>query len=141
MMEFNYIRIHTDTLSPKREHNSAGWDMFADHDADVVPGLPTLIKTGIKIQFMSSGWVAFLKEKSGLALKRNVEVHGGVIDADYRGEIGVIVKCSNGISIKRGDPIAQMVFLKLPDTVMMQESVNEDPTSRMADGYGSTAGL
>jgi dUTP pyrophosphatase len=137
-MLFKYKLANLDTKPPKREYDSAGWDMFSDQDIIVEADKPTLVQTGINVQDMSKGWVAFLKEKSGLALKKGWEVHGGVIDWEYRGDIGVILKCGERTEIKRGMAIAQMVFLKVPDTVEIEECEIESPTDRMAGGFGST---
>jgi deoxyuridine 5'-triphosphate nucleotidohydrolase len=137
-MIFKYKLAHPDTKAPKREYDSAGWDIFCDHDITVEANKPTLIQTGIKVQDMSKGWVAFLKQKSGIALKKGWIVHGGVIDWEYRGKIGVILECSTVTELKRGDPIAQMVFLKVPDEVTVCESDTEAVTDRMEGGFGST---
>ncbi|QSS97921.1 dUTP diphosphatase [Psychroflexus sp. ALD_RP9] len=121
---------------------SAGVDLRAnlDQDLQLKPLERALIKTGLFIA-LPSGYEAQVRPRSGLALKKGVTVLNspGTIDADYRGEIGVIlVNLSNEIfKIKNGDRIAQLVFAKVEQANFLEvESLNE--TTRGHGGFGST---
>ena len=107
----------------------------------VVPvGARALIPTGVAIA-VPPGYEAQLRPRSGLALKSGVTLLNspGTIDADYRGEVGVIL-VNHGtvpVTIARGDRIAQMVIQTVPDVDL--EPVDELPeTERGAGGFGHT---
>jgi dUTP pyrophosphatase len=121
---------------------AAGFDLRAAVTDPVVVdvGGRTLVPTGFAIA-VPPGYEAQVRPRSGLALKSGVTLLNapGTIDADYRGEVGVIVvnHGTDAVTIARGDRIAQLVIQKLPDVEL--ESVEELPgTSRGAGGFGHT---
>ena len=123
------------------EH-SAGMDLLAAVTENVVlkTGERKLIPTGLSIA-LPDGYEAQIRPRSGLALKNGVSLVNspGTIDADYRGEIGVIVinHGAEPFTIERGMRIAQMVIA--PYTRAQFSEVLELPSSaRGAGGFGST---
>jgi len=99
-----------------------------------------IIKTGLFIA-LPTGYEAQVRPRSGLAIKKGVTVLNapGTIDADYRGEIGVILVnlSKEDFTIENGDRIAQLVLAKYERAEW--KSVNElSETSRGSDGFGST---
>ena len=121
---------------------SAGMDLRAHTDTPVTlqPMERGLIKTGLFIE-LPVGIEAQVRPRSGLALKKGITVLNspGTIDADYRGEIGVIlINLSNEpFTIASGDRIAQLVIAKHERADWQQvESLTE--TERGAGGFGST---
>ena len=100
----------------------------------------TIIKTGLFIE-LPIGIEAQVRPRSGLAAKKGITVLNapGTIDADYRGEIGVIlVNLSNkNFTIENGERIAQLVIAK-HERVSWQEVEVLDKTERGAGGFGST---
>ena len=121
---------------------SAGLDLMAAVDADVTlaPGARRLIPTGLSIA-LPAGYEAQVRPRSGLALKHGITVLNspGTIDADYRGEVKVLLinHGSENFVLKRGDRIAQMVVA--PVTRIAWTTVETlDETERGAGGYGST---
>jgi dUTP pyrophosphatase len=121
---------------------SAGMDLVANLDAPVtlMPLERQLIPTGLYIALLE-GYEAQIRPRSGLALKHGVTVLNspGTIDADYRGEIKVIlINLSNTpFVINDGERIAQMIIAK--HEVVEWEAVEElDVTSRGEGGFGST---
>ncbi len=121
---------------------SAGMDLCAHiHESVVLEPLERkLIPTGLFIE-LPTGYEAQIRPRSGIALKQGITCLNspGTIDADYRGEIGVIlINLSNEMQvIKTGDRIAQMVIA--PVTQINWEPVTElTPTNRGAGGFGST---
>ncbi|MHA1600126.1 MAG: dUTP diphosphatase [Alphaproteobacteria bacterium] len=121
---------------------SAGVDLLAAVDADVVlqPGARALIPTGIAIA-LPSNTEAQVRPRSGLALKHGITVLNspGTIDADYRGEIGVILinLGQEAFTISRGSRIAQMIIA--PCGQARWQTVETLPESvRGIDGFGST---
>lgn len=121
---------------------SAGMDLCAHiHESVVLEPLERrLVPTGLFIE-LPTGYEAQIRPRSGLALKQGITCLNspGTIDADYRGEIGVIlINLSNEMQvIKAGDRIAQMVIA--PVTQISWESATAlTPTSRGTGGFGST---
>jgi len=121
---------------------SAGLDLMAAVAAEVTlaPGARQLIPTGLAIA-LPAGFEAQVRPRSGLALKHGVTVLNspGTIDADYRGEVQVLL-INHGPApfvIRRGDRIAQMVVA--PVTQIAWNIVERlDETERGSGGYGST---
>jgi dUTP pyrophosphatase len=121
---------------------SAGLDLMAALQGEVTlaPGERRLIPTGLAIA-LPAGFEAQVRPRSGLALKHGITVLNspGTIDADYRGEVQVLL-INHGQApfvIRRGDRIAQMVVA--PVTQIAWNTVDRlDETERGSGGYGST---
>ena len=123
------------------EH-AAGMDLYAAvNDRTVIPpGGWRLIPTGISIA-LPEGYEAQVRPRSGLALKQGVSILNtpGTVDADYRGEVGVILMNhgKEGLVIRRGERIAQMIINKVERITF--EEVSELPeTERNSGGFGHT---
>jgi len=121
---------------------SSGMDIRANLEQPLVlkPLQRALIPTGLFIE-LPQGFEAQIRPRSGLAIKQGITVLNspGTIDADYRGEIKVILINLSGddVIINHGDRIAQMVFQKVEKAVLMEtESIAE--TERGAGGFGHT---
>ncbi|HWA46918.1 MAG TPA: dUTP diphosphatase [Dongiaceae bacterium] len=121
---------------------SAGLDLMAAIDGEITlaPGARQLIPTGLSIA-LPIGYEAQVRPRSGLALKHGITVLNspGTIDADYRGEVKVLLinHGAENFALKRGDRIAQMVVA--PVTRIAWTIVETlDETARGAGGYGST---
>jgi len=121
---------------------SAGTDLRANIDKEVVlkPLERALIKTGLFIE-LPEGYEAQIRPRSGLAYKHGISVLNtpGTIDADYRGEIGIIlVNLSNeNFIINDGERICQMIISK-HETVKWEEVEILEQTERGAGGFGHT---
>lgn len=121
---------------------SAGADLLAAIDADIVikPGERKLVPTGIALG-LPVDYEAQVRPRSGLALKNGITVLNtpGTIDADYRGEIAVILVnlSQEAFTVTRGMRIAQMIIA--PVTQGNWNVVEDlDETARGAGGFGST---
>ena len=123
------------------EH-AAGMDLCAAVANDVViePGKRALIPTGLSIA-LPEGYEAQVRPRSGLALKNGITVLNspGTIDADYRGEVGVILaNCgTEPYTVTRGSRIAQMVVARY-ERVEWKQTSSLSETARGAGGFGST---
>jgi dUTP pyrophosphatase len=121
---------------------SAGMDLTAalEEAFDLEPGMRTLVPTGLSMA-LPIGFEAQIRPRSGLALKHGVTVLNtpGTIDADYRGEIKVILANlgTEAVTIERGMRIAQMVIAK-HEHVAWSVVEDLDDTERGAGGFGST---
>ena len=121
---------------------SAGMDLRANIDESIVlkPLERTIVKTGLFIA-LPIGFEAQVRPRSGLAAKKGVTVLNapGTIDADYRGEIGVIlVNLSNeDFTINDGERIAQLIIAQYTQATWKEVNIL-DETQRGSGGFGST---
>ncbi len=121
---------------------SAGLDVRANliESTELNPMERVLVKTGLFLE-IPKGYECQVRPRSGLALKKGITVLNspGTIDADYRGEVGVIlVNLSNDIFvIEDGERIAQLVFAEVQQA-QWEETESLTETDRGADGFGST---
>jgi dUTP pyrophosphatase len=129
-------------LPPYATQQSAGMDLMAAIEGELVlaPGKRAIVPSGLAIA-LPAGFEAQVRPRSGLAAKNGVTVLNspGTIDADYRGEVGVIL-INHGeadFTITRGMRIAQMVIAPVTQAIW-QEAASLDETARGAGGFGST---
>ena len=121
---------------------SAGMDLRANLEEPILlkPFQRLVVKTGLFIS-LQQGYEAQIRPRSGLALKKGVTVLNspGTIDADYRGEIGVILinLSDSDFEINTGDRIAQMIIAK-HETIEWEATDNLDDSVRGDKGFGST---
>src|SRR5690554_6314470 len=121
---------------------SAGMDLRAHIDAPIVlqPLERIIVKTGLFIE-LPVGYEAQVRPRSGLAAKKGITVANapGTIDADYRGEIGVILinLSKEAYTIENGERVAQMVIAK-HERALWEEVSELSQTSRGVGGFGST---
>ncbi|MGZ0189495.1 MAG: dUTP diphosphatase [Alphaproteobacteria bacterium] len=122
--------------------DAAGADLMAAIDADIeiAPGQRTLVPCGFAMA-LPKGYEAQIRPRSGLALKHGITLPNapGTIDADYRGEVSVILANMGNapFQVARGMRIAQMVVAPAPQA-LFQEVEDLDDTARGAGGFGST---
>lgn len=142
MVQVKVINKGKQPLPAYATEQSAGMDLRADIELPVTlkPLERRLIPTGLHIA-LPQGYEAQVRPRSGLALKHGITVLNtpGTIDADYRGEIGVVlVNLSNEeFVVNPGERIAQMVIAKYEQAVL--QSVDTlDQTERGEGGYGHT---
>ena len=141
-MHINIINQSKHPLPSYETNQSAGMDLRANLEETVIIGPleRILITTGLFIE-LPAGFEAQVRTRSGMALKKGLSVLNspGTIDADYRGEIGVIlVNISNeDQKINDGDRIAQLIVaaVKQPKLIEVKEL---NKTTRGAGGFGST---
>ena len=121
---------------------AAGMDLPAAVDEDVVlePGKRAMVPTGLAIA-LPAGYEAQVRPRSGLAAKNGVTVLNtpGTVDADYRGEVKVILinLGDEAFTVTRGMRIAQMVIAPVTQAAMAETDTLPD-TARGAGGFGST---
>ncbi len=123
---------------------SAGLDLLAAITENAPLSLPpwgrALVPTGLCVA-VPTNWEAQVRPRSGLALKHGVTVLNspGTIDADYRGEVQVILinLSDTAFVVRRGERIAQLVFAPIVRAVLIEVAVLDD-TTRGIGGFGST---
>ena len=142
MIQINIKNISTHPLPDYATLYSSGMDIYAflDKDIAIQPMQRVLIPTGLFIELPPS-YEAQIRPRSGLAINNGITVLNtpGTIDADYRGEIKIIlINLSNKeYIIHDGDRIAQMVIQKV-DRAEIVEVEDLSDTSRSEGGFGST---
>ena len=139
--KIKFVKMHEDAHIPKYAHKSdAGMDLYSTETTELAPGEFKVVKTGLQMS-LPFGYEAQVRPRSGLAAKFGITVLNtpGTIDADYRGEVGVIlINHSKSIfKIEKGDRIAQMVISKLTKFEVKEVKIL-DKTKRGEGGFGST---
>ena len=138
-MNIRTRRLHDDARLPQRGSPlSAGADLFCAESCTLAPGERRLIPTGIAIE-IPVGYYGRVAPRSGLAVRNGLDVMAGVIDADYRGEVRVLVinlGCDT-IRFKTGDRIAQLIIEQAAPAIF-EWSEELGDTTRAEGGFGST---
>ena len=146
----------TATLPLRGSDEAAGYDLSASESVEVPPRGRAMVGTGVKMAIGSESMKALfppriftvhghLRGRSGLA-RKGIDVHAGTIDADYRGDISVIVinNTDTVFAISKGDRIAQIVFqlTLLPELSAVEQQQPQEAllsaTQRGEGGFGST---
>ena len=143
MTKIQIKKLSKDVLTPKYETSgSSGMDIAAYIEGDIIihPGDKALIPSGFSLS-IPKGYEVQIRPRSGLAAKKSITVLNtpGTIDADYRGELKIILinHSKEKFSVKKGERIAQMVVC--PVIQARLEEVKElSVTDRGVGGFGST---
>ncbi len=160
-MLIKFKKLHPEARTPTRaKDGDAGYDLYAIDSAILGPFQRTVVKTGIAVE-IPRGYYGRVAPRSGLAVKKGVDVLAGVIDSGYRDEIGVVLINLNmwdslvallrrvtdafhqlfglpgALEIKPGDKIAQLIIEKCHD-VEWEESAELSDSERGTGGFGST---
>lgn len=141
-MKIKIVNQSRNPLPTYSTEHSAGMDLRANLETSIVlkPLERVLVPTGLFIE-LPIGFEAQIRPRSGLALKKGITVLNtpGTIDADYRGEIGIIlVNLSNeDFEIEHGERICQMIIAKHESVTWDKVEILEE-TARGAGGFGHT---
>lgn len=131
--------LHPDAIAPSYGRlGDAGLDLYACEDTVLLPGEQRVVKTGIALA-IPAGAVGLVWDRSGMAAKNGVKTMAGVIDATYRGELGVVMISLRDLAyeIKKGDRIAQLLVQPI-FTADISIVDDLDATHRGIDGFGSS---
>lgn len=126
------------TIPTRGSESAAGWDLYASQECVVPARGKALVPTDIAIA-VPVGYYGRVAPRSGMAWKKHTDIGAGVIDADYRGPIGVVMfnHADQDLQIEPGDRVAQLIIEQI-STAPLTEVENLDDTVRGEDGYGST---
>lgn len=142
-MSLQFFRSSPNATIPTRgSDGAAGWDLSASEDIILLSRDGAKVSTHLHASF-PKGYYGRIASRSGLAAKSKVVVHAGVLDLDYRGEIGVVLfnHSDKEFVIKKGDRIAQFILEKIAEDVLVEEVMNIGDlgqTDRGHGGFGST---
>ena len=140
MNEINInIVVEDEKLLPRYDHNDdAALNLYAANECDIPSGEHQLIPTGVRSE-IPAGFAALIWDRSSMAHKENLTTIGGVIDAGYRGEWGVILHNlgNKTIHIEKYQKIAQAIIQKVEHVNIVQVAKISE-TARGEGGFGST---
>jgi len=138
-MKLRIKKLHEDAKLPVYANpGDAGMDLFSREDYILKAGERYTFKIGIVME-IPEGHYGSVRDKSGLASKFGLTTQAGVVDASYRGEIGIVLYNSSkeDYKINKGDKIAQMVIQPIINPEI--EEISELSETRRGDGgFGST---
>jgi dUTP pyrophosphatase len=135
-----FEKTHSDAILPKKAlARDAGWDISSIEDV-VVPAKSSLsVRSGLKLAFIDEGYWIKIESRSGLAFKNDIVAFQGVVDGNYRGEIGIKLFnfSDKDYEIKKGDRVAQMViyYENIDFSIEWGKVV---PSNRGNSGFGSS---
>ena len=142
-MVIKYVKL--DPNAPdftQPNEGDGGFDIRANEDATIGSYDKAIVSTGIAIA-IPTGYVGLVRGRSGLAFKNDIYPFHGTIDSSFRGELKVLIHYDPDVdkpdtyTIKRGDKIAQVVFVQyLSEPTELVDSLDE--TTRGQNGFGST---
>jgi dUTP pyrophosphatase len=138
-----FVKIHADAQAPTQGSSlAAGWDLRAVEETVVGSGVAVKVNTGLKIA-IPAGFEGQVRARSSLAAKGLILPNApGTIDADYRGELMVLLTWigeGDSYTIPKGERVAQLVISPVPQVSFVE--VNEEDlgyTERGEGGFGST---
>jgi len=143
-IKVKFLKTHDDAILPKVNNSAwatgdSGYDIFSVEDV-VVPARGSVVApVGITVADISPGYWFRIEPRSGLGFKHNLQPHLGVIDNQYRGDLGVKLYnfSDTDVTIEKGKAVAQFVVYPLLQVdVDWSEEVTE--TNRGAKGFGSS---
>ena len=138
-MTIQVKKLSEDAILPKFiRDGDAAMDLYSNEDVVLEPGQRLAVKTGIALA-IPEGHAGLIWDRSGLAARNGITTMGGVIDSNYRGEIGIILQnhSSEPLQVEKGMRIAQMLIQKVEQRELVEvESLDE--THRGDAGFGSS---
>ena len=137
--ELKFKKLTGNATTPVRgSRYAAGFDLFSAEFKEILPQCHAVVNTDIGV-ILPRGTYGRVAPRSGLAVKKFVGVGAGVVDFDYRGNVGVVLfnHGTDSFCVKKGDKIAQFIIEKICVPKLIE--VNElSETERGTNGYGST---
>ena len=129
-----------DAILPRKAHpTDAGFDLAIPEDCTLAPRMHDSIDLGFAVQ-IPAGWYGQIFARSSV-FRRGLAIHPGVIDADFRGAVQLLIynQLSTAQSMHRGDRLAQLLILPVPDTTLVAVTADQlTQTPRGSGGFGST---
>lgn len=144
-MTSSKLRVHLlseHSRIPKRaSEGAAGYDLSSAHDHVIPPRDRAVVSTDLVIR-VPEGTYGRIAPRSGLAARHFIDVGAGVLDADYTGNVGVVLfnHANDPFVVKRGDRIAQLILERIvtPDVDVIGDDTAANATRRGSGGFGST---
>ena len=139
-MKCKIVLLNSDSRYPTKSHVAdAGYDLFSTEEVSLKPFQRKVVKTGIKLS-IPAGFYGRIAPRSGLAVKKGIDVLAGVIDSGYNGEIGVVLINTDkfeSVNLPKSSRIAQLIFEKFED-INFETVLSLDVSERQEGGFGSS---
>jgi len=139
-MNCKIVLLNSDSRYPTKSHvTDAGYDLFSTEEVSLKPFQRKVVKTGIKLS-IPTGFYGRIAPRSGLAVKKGIDVLAGVIDSGYNGEIGVVLINTDkveSVNLPKSSRIAQLIFEKCED-MNFETVLSLDVSERNIGGFGSS---
>jgi len=147
LYKLKFVKTHPDAVLPKRNHSDpifgdSGYDVTAVEDTVVPAKGAVVVPVGLKLGQLPPGFWIRIESRSGLQFKHSISAFNGIIDNNYRGDMGVRLINSSDVDyqVKKGDRVAQLVLYPL---VAVEEKYVEftdeaTETERGEKGFGSS---
>ena len=139
MEQLKIVKLSTNAQLPIRASPfSAGLDLFSAENTTIPPQGKALVKTDLQVS-VPEGCYGRVAPRSGLASKNFIDVGAGVIDADFRGNLSILLFNFNSVSfeVTVGMRVAQLICEKIAYPVVVECS-ELPPTTRGSSGFGSS---
>ena len=126
------------TIPTRATDSDAGYDLYSINEGIVPAGKRRVLGTGVAIA-IPPPYYGRVAPRSGLAVKKGIDVLAGVVDAGYRGEVGVVLQnfSDEDFPYKKGDRVAQLI-LEQCNTIGWVELEELEDSTRSDGGFGST---
>ena len=138
-MKLKVKKLTDSAILPSYSHEGdAGLDLYSDMDCSLEHGQRMIIKTGISVE-IPKGFVGLVWPRSGLSVKKGIDVLAGVCDSGYRGEYRVVLLNTgyDDFVIHKGDRLAQLLIQPI-ERVSIEEVSELENSERDICGFGST---
>ena len=138
-MKLKIKKLTDSAILPSYSHEGdAGLDLYSDMSCSLERGQRMIIKTGISLE-VADGFVGLIWPRSGLSIKKGIDVLAGVLDSGYRGELGVVLLNTgyDDFVISKGDRIAQLLIQPI-ERAPIEEVSELNDSERDVGGFGST---
>ncbi|XP_061607601.1 deoxyuridine 5'-triphosphate nucleotidohydrolase, mitochondrial isoform X2 [Phyllopteryx taeniolatus] len=134
-----FAKLSEHATTPTRgSSKAAGYDLYSAYDYSIDPMDKAIVKTDIQIA-VPHGCYGRVAPRSGLTVKHFIDVGAGVVDEDYRGNVGIVLFnfSKQTFEVKKGDRVAQLVCERITYPELVEQETLDD-TERGAGGFGST---
>jgi dUTP pyrophosphatase len=143
-VKINFVKKHPDAILPVKNYNDeltgdAGYDIFSIEGVLVPAGGSAVVGVGIDVGYITPGYWFKVEGRSGLAFKKEIDPHFGIIDNSYRGEFGIKLFNSSKEDhfLPKGYAVAQMIVYRMIDCEVGWQEVHS-PGERGTKGFGSS---
>jgi len=144
-IEISFLKTHTDALLPERAHNDplkgdACYDLFAVEDTVIPANGSAVVPVGLKVGHISAGYWLKIEARSGNGFKKGLEPHPGVIDNNYRGDLGIKLfnLTDEDQVIEKGKGAAQFSIQRMLVADWVGWTDQATSSDRGEKGFGST---
>ena len=134
-----YKKLSENAVTPsKGSIDAAGYDLHSAHDETIPAFGQRLIKTDLQLE-LPEGCYGRIASRSSIAMNNLISVNAGVVDRDYRGNVGILLfnHANSDYTVKRGDRVAQLICEKILQPELEEKKQLSD-TIRGEKGFGSS---